>query len=207
MATVFSRPRTPAAKCLHLVRLHQIVTRSELVEATGLSQPTITRWETGERVPDLPMISALAKALEVGVGDLINVTPEKKPLPASIAVVDDEKIVLKGELAILKKIFPKARIAGFSRASEAIEYIKTELVQLVFLDIEMGKTNGLDLCRRILELSPETDVVFLTAYRDYSLDAWSTGACGFMVKPLSVDDVARQLELMRYPVPSTEAAP
>lgn len=43
MATVFSRPRTPAAKCLHLVRVHQIVTRSELVEATGLSQPTITR--------------------------------------------------------------------------------------------------------------------------------------------------------------------
>lgn len=41
--TLFSRPRTPAAKCLHLVRLHQIVTRSELVEATGLSQPTITR--------------------------------------------------------------------------------------------------------------------------------------------------------------------
>ena len=179
----------------------------QLADLMYVSQPTITRWETGERVPDLPMISALAKALEVGVGDLINVTPEKKPLPASIAVVDDEKIVLKGELAILKKIFPKARIAGFSRASEAIEYIKTELVQLVFLDIEMGKTNGLDLCRRILELSPETDVVFLTAYRDYSLDAWSTGACGFMVKPLSVDDVARQLELMRYPVPSTEAAP
>ena len=179
----------------------------QLADLMYVSQPTITRWETGERVPDLPMISALAKALEVGVGDLINVTPEKKPLPASIAVVDDEKIVLKGELAILKKIFPKARIAGFSRASEAIEYIKTELVQLVFLDIEMGKANGLDLCRRILELSPETDVVFLTAYRDYSLDAWSTGACGFMVKPLSVDDVARQLELMRYPVPSTEAAP
>lgn len=43
MATVFSRPRTPAAKCLHLVRLQQTVTRSELVEATGLSQPTITR--------------------------------------------------------------------------------------------------------------------------------------------------------------------
>lgn len=41
--TVFSRPRTPAAKCLHHIRLHHIVTRSELVEATGLSQPTITR--------------------------------------------------------------------------------------------------------------------------------------------------------------------
>ena len=40
---VFTRPRTPAAKCLHLIRLTPIVTRSELVEATGLSQPTITR--------------------------------------------------------------------------------------------------------------------------------------------------------------------
>lgn len=41
--TTFSRPQTPAAKSLHLIRLNQIITRSELVEATGLSQPTITR--------------------------------------------------------------------------------------------------------------------------------------------------------------------
>lgn len=40
---VFTRPRTPAAKCLHLIRLNPIITRSEIVEATGLSQPTITR--------------------------------------------------------------------------------------------------------------------------------------------------------------------
>ncbi|QCB27419.1 ROK family transcriptional regulator [Corynebacterium endometrii] len=39
----FSRLQTPAAKCLHLVRLNPIITRSELVELTGLSQPTITR--------------------------------------------------------------------------------------------------------------------------------------------------------------------
>ncbi|PQM74081.1 ROK family transcriptional regulator [Corynebacterium sp. J010B-136] len=40
---VFTPPQTPAARCLHLVRLNPIITRSELVEATGLSQPTITR--------------------------------------------------------------------------------------------------------------------------------------------------------------------
>lgn len=39
----FSRPRTPAAKCLHLVRLGELTSRSELIQATGLSQPTITR--------------------------------------------------------------------------------------------------------------------------------------------------------------------
>ncbi|MDY3126702.1 MAG: ROK family protein [Corynebacterium sp.] len=40
---VFTHPRTPAARCLHLVRLNPIITRNELVDATGLSQPTITR--------------------------------------------------------------------------------------------------------------------------------------------------------------------
>lgn len=42
----FTRPRIPAAKCLQLVRLNPIITRSELVESTGLSQPTITRATT-----------------------------------------------------------------------------------------------------------------------------------------------------------------
>lgn len=39
----FSRPRTPAAKCLHLIRLYETTSRSDLVKATGLSQPTVTR--------------------------------------------------------------------------------------------------------------------------------------------------------------------
>lgn len=41
--SVFSRPSTPAAKCLHVIRLREVTSRSELVSATGLSQPTITR--------------------------------------------------------------------------------------------------------------------------------------------------------------------
>lgn len=43
MTSAFSRPRTPAAKCLHLIRLQELTSRSDLVGATGLSQPTVTR--------------------------------------------------------------------------------------------------------------------------------------------------------------------
>ena len=43
MIQAFSRPRTPAAKCLHLIRLQELTSRSDLVKATGLSQPTVTR--------------------------------------------------------------------------------------------------------------------------------------------------------------------
>ncbi|MBQ9694854.1 MAG: hypothetical protein IJV58_00310, partial [Oscillospiraceae bacterium] len=59
--------------------------------------------------------------------------------------------------------------------------------------------SGLDLCRALLEINPCTRVVYLTAYPDYSLDAWDTGACGFMVKPLTPESVRGQLKMLRFP--------
>ena len=47
---------------------------------------------------------------------------------------------------------------------------------------------------------PHTNVVFLTAYAEYSFDAWDTGACGFLLKPLSAQSVRGQLGRLRYPV-------
>lgn len=63
----------------------------------------------------------------------------------------------------------------------------------------MGKTNGLNLCRQLLEINPRTNVVYLTAYSEYSLDAWSTGASGFMLKPITAEGVRSQLQNLRYP--------
>ena len=63
----------------------------------------------------------------------------------------------------------------------------------------MGTASGLDLCRTLLEINPRTNIVFLTAYPDYSLDAWKTEASGFMVKPLTPEGVKEQLKKLRYP--------
>ena len=70
---------------------------------------------------------------------------------------------------------------------------------LAFLDIELGKTSGLDLCRALLDINPRTNVIYLTAYIEYSFDAWSTGASGFMLKPLTPEGVRAQLKNLRYP--------
>ena len=70
---------------------------------------------------------------------------------------------------------------------------------LAFLDIEMGKTSGLELCRTLLEINPRTNVVYLTAYSDYAMDAWSTGASGFMLKPITPEGIKAQLGSLRYP--------
>ena len=88
---------------------------------------------------------------------------------------------------------------GFTRPSEALEYAKTNRIALAFLDIEIGKTSGLDLCRTLLDLNPRTNVVYLTAYIEYSFDAWSTGASGFLLKPITPEAIQTQLKNLRYP--------
>ena len=63
----------------------------------------------------------------------------------------------------------------------------------------MGAASGLDLSRTLLEINPCTNIVFLTAYADYSLDAWNTEASGFLLKPLTPEGVKEQLKKLRYP--------
>ena len=66
----------------------------------------------------------------------------------------------------------------------------------------MGTISGLDVCRKLLEINQRTNVVYLTAYRDYSFDAWDTGACGFLLKPIKPEDVKKLLAKLRYPFPT-----
>ena len=99
----------------------------------------------------------------------------------------------------MKEVIPSAVVTGFTDADEALEFAKANRVALAFLDIELRNTSGLDLCRSLLEINPHTNVVYLTAYPDYSLDAWNTGACGFMLKPITAEGIREQLEKLRYP--------
>ena len=64
----------------------------------------------------------------------------------------------------------------------------------------MGKHNGLEVCKELQRINPQTNVIFLTAYLDYSLDAWKTGASGFIIKPITVAEVRKQLPRLRYPL-------
>ena len=116
-----------------------------------------------------------------------------------VILVDDRKIILTGGLPVLEAVMPNATVTGFTRVSEAIEYAKANRVALAFLDIEMGKMSGLELCRALLEINPRTNVVYLTAYSDYAVDAWGTGASGFMRKPITQEGVQAQLKNLRYP--------
>lgn len=183
---------------LKKLRTEKGFSQQEMAERMYVTRSTVARWESGSRLPSAVMIARLAECLDTDVNMLMNAAAESEEAP-NIIIVDDRKIVLSGALSVLETVLPNAVITGFTRPSEAVEYAKTNRIALAFLDIEMGKTSGLDLCRTLLEINPRTNVVYLTAYIEYSFDAWSTGASGFMLKPITEEGVREQLKNLRYP--------
>ena len=186
------------AETLKRLRTERGLSQRELAEQVFVTRPTVNRWENGSRLPDAAMLSRLSRCLDVDVNTLLSATMESDEAP-NVILVDDRKIFLTGGLPVLEAVMPSATVTGFTRPSEAIEYAKANRVALAFLDIEMGKASGLELCRTLLQINPRTNVVYLTAYGNYALDAWGTGASGFMLKPITPEGVQEQLMNLRYP--------
>ena len=150
------------AETLKQLRTKKGLSQRELAEKMYVNRSTITRWESGSRLPDVAMISRLSQCLETNIGTLFSTALESDASP-NVIIVDDKKMFISGALSILEEVLPNATITGFTRPSEVIEHAKANRIALAFLDIELGRTNGFNLCRTLLELNPCTNVVFLTA--------------------------------------------
>lgn len=188
------------ADTLRKLRVEKGLSQLQLANQVIVTRSAVSRWENGTRLPDVAMITRLSKILEVDVATLLYPSVENTESP-NIIMVDDSRVILSDSLAVLEEVLPNAEITGFIWPNEAIEYARANRIALALLDIELGTASGFDLCSTLLEISPLTNVVYLTAYPDYSLDAWDTDACGFMVKPLTPEGVIRQLGRLRYPLP------
>ena len=186
------------AETLRNLRTKKGLSQNQLARLMFVNNTTISKWENGIHLPDVAMITRLARVLEVDVGTLFS-TASKSDESPNIIMVEDNKPILNYNLKILEEVVPNAMIVGFNKPKMAVEYAKANRIDLVILDIELGTASGLDLCRSLLEINPCTNVVYLTAYPDYALDAWDTGACGFLVKPLTSESVRRQLKMLRFP--------
>ena len=187
------------ADTLKKLRKEKGLSQHALAKKMFVTNATVSRWETGRRLPDAAMITRLSEVLEVDVNTLLFAASDNNEQP-QIMMLDDNKIILAGAMPVLEELFPTAKITGFTKPSEALEFAKNNRVALAFLDIEMGTVSGLDVCRALLEISPHTNVIYLTAYSDYALDAWGTEASGFIVKPLTAEAVLAQLSKLRYPI-------
>lgn len=187
------------SKNLRRIREERKMTQQQLADMLNVNRSTITHWESGKRMPDITMLRYIANCLDVEIGVLMGTEPDLEKVPVVI-MVDDEKLILSGNMSVVKAAMPHADVKGFTRPSDAIAYAGEHHVALAFLDIEMGRMSGLDLCKELLSIDPRTNVVFLTAYMDYSFQAWETCASGFLLKPLTVEAVESQLGMLRHPI-------
>lgn len=187
------------AETLRRLRLEKGISQQKLADLIHVERSTIASWETGRRVPDAVMISQLSEFFGVDVAGLLRASENSDKI-LTVILIDDEKIILDGELSVLKDTMPDADIHGFTEPDNAIRFAKDNKVHLAFVDIEMGRVSGLDVCRKLMEIEPHTNVIFLTAYSQYALDAWKTDACGFLEKPLSPEGIREQLSRLRYPL-------
>ena len=188
-------------KALLIARKKKGLSQQELADSLPVARSSVANWEADRRLPNAMIIAKIAEILEIDVLELLDAANKEDTHP-NVIIVDDNKIILTGGAPVIEKALPNATVVGFTKPSEAIKYAKENRVALAFLDIELGLTNGIDICNSLLEINPRLNVIFLTAYPEYSVEAWNTKASGFMVKPITLEGVKEQLAKLRYPFPT-----
>ncbi len=102
-----------------------------------------------------------------------------------VIVVDDDESMLLILKKMLSKI-PEVEICGsFQSTGEAYVYIKENKVDMAFVDISMPEESGLEFVRRFSSDAEDIAVCFLTAHKEYALEAFDVHAFDYIVKPVS----------------------
>ena len=115
------------------------------------------------------------------------------------AVVAEDEALLRAEiLAQLREAWPELEIAAECEdGGEAVEAIAAHQPEVAFLDIRMPGLTGLEVAAAAAESSPATQVVFVTAYNQYAVDAFDRGAVDYLLKPISRDRFAATLKRVK----------
>jgi len=122
-----------------------------------------------------------------------------------IFAIDDEPDVLETLHEAIRAAVPEADISDFLRGQAALDEVTEQGVvpDVVFSDIRMPDMNGLQLAVALKKAAPDTRIVFVTAYSMYALEAWKRHVQGYLVKPVTEDDIRDTLiHLQLTPAPA-----
>lgn len=117
-----------------------------------------------------------------------------------ILATDDEQSALNVLVGAIKEAVPLAEIHAFRKPQEALEFMKKTKCDVVFLDIQMRGMNGIVLARKLKEIYPKVNIVFVTGYSQYANEAFSLHASGYVYKPVTADKIIAEMENLRTPV-------
>jgi DNA-binding LytR/AlgR family response regulator len=131
-------------------------------------------------------------------------TPTPPP-PTRCVIADDERLMRDQLRARLAEVWPElVVVAEAKNGSEAVQLVEAHHPELVFLDIRMPGLNGVEAARAIAQLPSDHDdddndagsgwpgcqIVFVTAYDEYAVQAFEQGAIDYVLKPAETDRLA-----------------
>jgi DNA-binding LytR/AlgR family response regulator len=116
-----------------------------------------------------------------------------RPAAARGVIADDERLMRDQLRARLAEVWPELQIVGEARNGlEAVELAERHRPDVVFLDIRMPGLSGIEAARRIAQLPPAAggdddpalpEIVFITAYDQYAVEAFEQGVADYVLKP------------------------
>lgn len=108
---------------------------------------------------------------------------------ASVLVVDDEPGIREFLQIMLNR--EGYDVSCAANGKEAINFFKKKRYDVVVADIRMPKVNGFEVLTRIKEISPETNVIMITAYASFesAVESMKEGAYDYITKPFNVDEI------------------
>lgn len=121
-----------------------------------------------------------------------------------ILLIDDEELILESHRRKLVKALPEAEIIATSDFQEALDEAEKKPFHVAFLDVEMPGMTGVQLAEQLREMEPKTNIVFLTAYKQYALDALELFVSAYVLKPLNQEKILQVMENLRYPIEEEE---
>lgn len=124
-----------------------------------------------------------------------------------VLAVDDEPIALKELELLLKEVSVPEQFVSFRSPVKAIEWVNANTVDVAFLDIHMKQMNGLLLAKEIKERVPGCAIIFVTGYAEYALQAIQMHVSGYLMKPVSKEELLRELEYTRERPSRSKSAP
>lgn len=115
-------------------------------------------------------------------------------------IVDDRQLAVNAMRKIMEKLDAEGTHIGVNSVEEALKILKKQSIDVAFLDIEMPGMNGMDLAWQMKNISPDTNVIFVTGHSEYALEAHEVYSSGFLLKPIDEEDVQNALKHLRSPI-------
>ena len=117
-----------------------------------------------------------------------------------ILCLDDEELALQMLEMCVKKAKPEAEVWSFDDQDALLEDAEESGCDVAFLDIHMRGMNGVEVAKRLKEINRKMNIIFVTGFSEYKADAMDMKASGYIMKPVTVEDVKEELDNLRFQI-------